>query len=124
MPGQPVPPVRMMLANTELRVVLVTIHMSLRRAIARVDLPAGARRSASPTRPRAGLGPTRRAWRWPALNPHAGEGGLFGDEEIRIIAPAIAAGARRGHRRQRPACARHRVHARPRHAASSTWSSR
>jgi 4-hydroxythreonine-4-phosphate dehydrogenase len=25
------------------------------------------------------------------LNPHAGEGGLFGDEEIRIIAPAIAA---------------------------------
>ena len=25
------------------------------------------------------------------LNPHAGEGGLFGDEEVRIIAPAIAA---------------------------------
>jgi 4-hydroxythreonine-4-phosphate dehydrogenase len=24
------------------------------------------------------------------LNPHAGEGGLFGDEEIRLIAPAIA----------------------------------
>ena len=26
-----------------------------------------------------------------ALNPHAGEGGKFGDEEARIIAPAIAA---------------------------------
>ncbi len=25
------------------------------------------------------------------LNPHAGEGGLFGDEEIRVILPAVAA---------------------------------
>jgi 4-hydroxythreonine-4-phosphate dehydrogenase len=31
-----------------------------------------------------------------ALNPHAGEGGLFGDEEQRIIAPAVAAGKSRG----------------------------
>src|SRR5262249_55468421 len=30
------------------------------------------------------------------LNPHAGEGGLLGDEEIRIIAPAIALARRRG----------------------------
>ncbi|MEY8688774.1 MAG: PdxA family protein, partial [Leptothrix sp. (in: b-proteobacteria)] len=30
------------------------------------------------------------------LNPHAGEGGLFGDEEIRIIAPAIAAARAEG----------------------------
>ena len=30
------------------------------------------------------------------LNPHAGEGGLFGDEEIRIIAPAIAAARAQG----------------------------
>ncbi len=31
-----------------------------------------------------------------ALNPHAGDGGNFGDEEIRIIAPAVAAGLERG----------------------------
>ena len=31
-----------------------------------------------------------------ALNPHAGEGGLFGHEEIEIIAPAVAAAAARG----------------------------
>jgi 4-hydroxythreonine-4-phosphate dehydrogenase len=31
-----------------------------------------------------------------ALNPHAGEGGLLGDDEIRVIAPAIAAAAREG----------------------------
>jgi 4-hydroxythreonine-4-phosphate dehydrogenase len=30
------------------------------------------------------------------LNPHAGEGGLFGDEELRIISPAIEAARREG----------------------------
>ena len=30
------------------------------------------------------------------LNPHAGEGGLFGDEEIQIIAPAVAAARKAG----------------------------
>ena len=30
------------------------------------------------------------------LNPHAGEGGLFGDEEIRIIRPAIEAARAEG----------------------------
>jgi 4-hydroxythreonine-4-phosphate dehydrogenase len=30
------------------------------------------------------------------LNPHAGEGGLFGDEELRLIAPAIAAACAEG----------------------------
>jgi len=30
------------------------------------------------------------------LNPHAGEGGLFGDEELRVIAPAIEAACREG----------------------------
>lgn len=31
-----------------------------------------------------------------ALNPHAGEGGLFGDEEVRVIAPAVDAARRDG----------------------------
>ena len=89
-PGAPPPPVRMMLANDELRVVLVTIHMSLRRAIdalseqAIVDTLAITHAAGL----RFGLAAPRIAVA--GLNPHAGEGGLFGDEEIRMIAPAIA----------------------------------
>jgi len=84
------PAVRMMLANDELRVVLVTIHVALRRAIDLVthDSVLDTIRIAH----RAAV-----AWGRPApkvgvagLNPHAGEGGLFGDEELRIIGPAIA----------------------------------
>jgi 4-hydroxythreonine-4-phosphate dehydrogenase len=90
------PPVRMMLANDELRVVLVTIHLSLRRAIDAVNFEsvletlriAHAAASAwGTTAPRIGVA---------GLNPHAGEGGLFGDEEYRIIAPAIAAARSEG----------------------------
>jgi 4-hydroxythreonine-4-phosphate dehydrogenase len=87
--GEP-PPVRMMLANDELKTVLVTIHMSLRRAIDAVTYDAvletlriahaAAARWGQPA-PRIGVA---------GLNPHAGEGGLFGDEELRIIGPAIA----------------------------------
>ena len=82
--------VRMMLANDELRVVLATIHVSLRRAIEQVTFDAVletlriAHRFALPKgalAPRIAVG---------GLNPHAGEGGLFGDEEVRIIAPAVA----------------------------------
>ncbi len=91
--GRPLPevPVRMMLANHELRTVLVSIHVSLRAAIEAVtfdsvlDTLRITHRSLS-----AVLGrPPRIAV--PGLNPHAGEGGLFGTEERDIIAPAIAA---------------------------------
>ena len=89
-PGEPPPPVRMMLANDELRVVLVTIHLSLRRAIDAhstqgiVDTLAITHAAGL----RFGLAAPRIAVA--GLNPHAGEGGLFGDEEIELIAPAIA----------------------------------
>lgn len=86
-----VPPVRMMLANDELRTVLVTIHLSLRRAIDAVSFEAVLEtlRIAHAAAARWGQPQPRIAVA--GLNPHAGEGGLFGDEEIRIIAPAIAA---------------------------------
>lgn len=83
-------PVRMMLANEELRTVLVTIHCSLRDAIDRVTREAvletlritgAAMRLMGMAAPRIAVA---------GLNPHAGEGGLFGDEEIHHIAPAIA----------------------------------
>jgi 4-hydroxythreonine-4-phosphate dehydrogenase len=79
-----------MLANEELRTVLVTIHCSLRDAIARVTREA-VRETLQITGAalqRMGLMAPRIAVA--GLNPHAGEGGLFGDEEIHHIAPAIA----------------------------------
>jgi len=95
-PGQPMPPVRMMLANDELRTVLVTIHMSLRSAIDAVTFDAvlqtlriadKAARSFGVASPRIAVA---------GLNPHAGEGGLFGDEELRVIGPAIDAARAEG----------------------------
>jgi len=89
-------PVRMMLANDELRTVLVSIHVSLREAIEAVSFDnllqtlrithasVGAALGRAPRIAVAGL------------NPHAGEGGLFGREEIEVIAPAIAAARAEG----------------------------
>ena len=89
-PGRVPPPVRMMLANDELRTVLVTIHLSLRCAIEAVTFDAVLQtlRIAHQSGARWGQAAPRIAVA--GLNPHAGEGGLFGDEELRIIAPAIA----------------------------------
>jgi 4-hydroxythreonine-4-phosphate dehydrogenase len=88
--------VRMMLANPELRVVLVTIHASLRRAIEALDQPGVLEtlRITHAALKRWGIARPRIAVA--GLNPHAGEGGLFGDEELRIIAPAIAQAAAEG----------------------------
>ncbi|MFT4196021.1 PdxA family dehydrogenase, partial [Ottowia sp.] len=83
-------PVRMMLANDELRTVLVSIHLPLREAIDKVTegniletlrithRSVGAALQRPPRIAVAGL------------NPHAGEGGLFGREELEAIAPAVA----------------------------------
>lgn len=89
-------PVRMMLASDELRTVLVSIHMSLRDAIAAVTVDnvlqtllithAALVRSLGRT-PRIAVA---------GLNPHAGEGGLFGCEEVEVIAPAIVAARAQG----------------------------
>lgn len=89
-------PVRMMLANDELCTVLVSIHVSLRKALEAVTLDnilqtlqithAALQRMLGRA-PRIGVA---------GLNPHAGEGGLFGSEEIDIIAPAIAAARTQG----------------------------
>ena len=95
-PGQALPPVRMMLANDELRVVLVTIHLSLRRALDAVTFDAvlgtlriahGAAAAWGQAKPRIAVA---------GLNPHAGEGGLFGDEELTIIGPAVRAAVAEG----------------------------
>jgi 4-hydroxythreonine-4-phosphate dehydrogenase len=91
-----VPEVRMLLVTDRLRVCHVSTHRSLRSAIEvatrdrvletiRMTAAGGSRLGFE--RPRIGVA---------GLNPHAGEGGLFGDEEIREIAPAVADARREG----------------------------
>jgi 4-hydroxythreonine-4-phosphate dehydrogenase len=94
--GQPAPPVRMMLANDELRTVLVTIHMSLRQAIEAVTYEAVLETLRIADRAVRAFGVAAPRIAVAGLNPHAGEGGLFGDEELRIIGPAIAAACAEG----------------------------
>ena len=89
-------PVRMMLANNELKTVLVSIHMSLRQSLDAVTFESVLQtlRITHATlvvmlgrNPHIGVA---------GLNPHAGEGGLFGSEEITVISPAIAAARAEG----------------------------
>jgi 4-hydroxythreonine-4-phosphate dehydrogenase len=91
--GKPVAemPVRMMLANDELRVVLVSIHVALRHALDAVTvdnvfqtvrITHDALSRVLGRMPRIAVA---------GLNPHAGEGGLFGREETDTIVPAIEA---------------------------------
>jgi 4-hydroxythreonine-4-phosphate dehydrogenase len=96
--GKPVSemPVRMMLANDELRTVLVSIHMSLRHAIEAVTFENVLQTLQITHRSvQALLGRAPRI-AVAGLNPHAGEGGLFGDEEQTTIAPAMAAARAQG----------------------------
>lgn len=90
------PAVRMMLANDELRTVLVTIHVSLRRAIEGVTFDAVLETLRIAHRAAAAWGQGAPRIAVAGLNPHAGEGGLFGDEEVAIIAPAVAAARAEG----------------------------
>ncbi len=80
----------MMLANDELRVLLVTIHIALADVPAAINQAAEARaiRLAHLACRQSGIAQPRIAVA--GLNPHAGEGGVFGNEEALHIAPAIA----------------------------------
>jgi 4-hydroxythreonine-4-phosphate dehydrogenase len=84
------PGATMMLAADKLRVSHVSTHVSLRVAIERVrperilkvlQLTHDAVRRLGIEKPKLAVA---------GLNPHAGEGGLFGDEEEKFIAPAVA----------------------------------
>ncbi|WP_155816234.1 4-hydroxythreonine-4-phosphate dehydrogenase PdxA [Thiomonas sp.] len=83
-------PVRMMLANEQLKTVLVTVHMALRQAIDAVTTEAVLQTLRIAHQAARGWGLAQPRIAVAGLNPHAGESGLFGDEEERIIAPAIA----------------------------------
>jgi len=81
----------MMLANDELRSILVTIHVSLAdairlitkdRVLRTIRLAHRACRAYGIANPRVAVA---------GLNPHAGEGGMFGREDIDEVAPAVQA---------------------------------
>jgi 4-hydroxythreonine-4-phosphate dehydrogenase len=80
----------MMLANDELRTILVSIHVSLAAAIKLVTRERVLRtiRLADQACRAYGIKSPRVAVA--GLNPHAGEGGMFGREDIDEISPAIA----------------------------------
>jgi len=85
-------PFAMMLAGPRLRVVLATIHVplaALARRLTSAAITQAATLAAAALARDFGIARPRLAVA--GLNPHAGEGGAFGDEEARIIAPAIAA---------------------------------
>ncbi|MDH5540860.1 MAG: 4-hydroxythreonine-4-phosphate dehydrogenase PdxA [Rhizobacter sp.] len=87
----------MMLAHGNMRVSHVSTHTALRNVPARVT-PQRVRRVVELTDAalrRLGLAAPRIAVA--ALNPHAGEGGLFGREDIDVTAPTVAALRAEGH---------------------------
>lgn len=88
--------VSMLLVGPGLRVVHVSTHVSLAEAVRRVttqrveeviDLAWRACRALGIEQPRIAVA---------GINPHAGEGGLFGNEEMRAIQPAVDAARARG----------------------------
>jgi 4-hydroxythreonine-4-phosphate dehydrogenase len=84
--------VAMMLTDERLRVVLVTTHMALRAvpdAVTREAIERVGALTVTALRDRWGLPEPRLAVC--ALNPHAGEAGLFGSEDATVLAPAARA---------------------------------
>jgi 4-hydroxythreonine-4-phosphate dehydrogenase len=80
----------MMLVNPQLRTMLVTVHCSVVAAVAKLTIPLELRIIQLAARSMQQFGIAKPRVAVAGLNPHAGEGGLFGCEDIDIIAPAIA----------------------------------
>jgi 4-hydroxythreonine-4-phosphate dehydrogenase len=92
----------MLLVCDQLKVIHVTTHVSLRgacdqidrdRVLSRIRLLNTGLRKLGYIEPRIGVA---------GLNPHAGDEGLFGDEEIKSIQPAVEAAVREGIRAEGP----------------------
>jgi 4-hydroxythreonine-4-phosphate dehydrogenase len=85
------PFVAMMFESPALRVVLATVHVPLRDVPSLVTRELMERTIALTARELPRFGVTTPRLAVAALNPHAGEHGLMGDEDDRVIAPAVAA---------------------------------
>jgi 4-hydroxythreonine-4-phosphate dehydrogenase len=84
-------PVRMMLSNPRLKTVLMSIHVSLRQALDSISADGLRQTLAIVWRHFERLGHPSVRVAVAGVNPHAGEGGLFGREEIEVLQPVIAA---------------------------------
>jgi 4-hydroxythreonine-4-phosphate dehydrogenase len=86
----------MLLASERMSVVHVSTHVSLKDAIARLTIERvlATIRAGHAHFERIGRQPPRIAVA--GINPHCGENGLFGDEDDRFIAPAVAAARNEG----------------------------
>lgn len=88
---------RMMFAGEHLRLALVTVHLGLAKvsaALTREGVFQTIRLLTDHLQSRLGIAAPRIGVL--GFNPHAGENGLFGDEEARVIAPAIQRARRNG----------------------------
>ncbi len=88
--------VSMLLVGEGLRVVHVSTHVSLAEAIRRVTPERVGQTIDLAQRACLALGIPHPRIAVAGLNPHAGEGGMFGDEEQRFILPAVEAARSRG----------------------------
>jgi 4-hydroxythreonine-4-phosphate dehydrogenase len=86
----------MMLVSKSLKVVHVSTHVSLLEACCRVKKDRILKVIKLAQRAMVDLGTENPKIAVAALNPHGGEGGLFGDEEIKEIQPAIELARREG----------------------------
>lgn len=89
-------PVEMLAIAGRLRVLLLTRHMPLKRAIERLDGERIASHLELLARELARFGIPRPRLACAGLNPHAGENGLLGSEEQELIAPALERLRQRG----------------------------
>ncbi len=86
----------MMLTVDDLRASMVTLHVSLRQALESLthelilevmEITSSGLKRMGISKPKLGI---------PGINPHAGENGLFGDEEDNIIRPAMELARKKG----------------------------
>jgi len=98
-----VPETKMLFVGGPFRILLATVHLALRKVPDALTVDGL-------TRTIEFAAAAARNFRWKAksavavlgLNPHAGEEGLFGDEEARVITPAIERARARGIRAEGP----------------------
>jgi len=88
--------VYLMLCFDDVKIVHATLHRSMRQAIEMITRDNIARVIAATDRALKRLGTAAPKLAVGGLNPHAGEGGLFGREEIEVIKPAIEAAVAQG----------------------------
>lgn len=94
--GTPVNDVYLMICFDDKRIVHATLHLSVREALALITREHVARVIRVTDTALKKLGVAKPRIFVSGLNPHAGEDGLFGCEEIEIIAPAIQKAAGEG----------------------------